>query len=123
MRIVHRSIGTRLRGIAVTAVAAVACHLSPASAGDVADGKALLEKNCSRCHAVAAGLESPLKAAPNLWTVLGYYPAERLEVEMGEGIGSRHPTMPQIQFSDDEIASIYAYLHSDAPEAEQRRPQ
>ena len=119
----HRSIGRQLRGIAVTAVAGLACHISPASAADAADGKALLEKNCSRCHAVAAGLASPLKDAPNLWTVLGYYPSERLEVEMGEGIGSRHREMPQIQFSDDEIASIYAYLHSDAPGAEQRRPQ
>ena len=96
MLVDRRSIGRRLRGIAVTAVAGLACQISPASAADVADGKALLEKNCSRCHAVAAGLESPLKGAPNLWTVLGYYPAERLEVEMGEGIGSRHREMPQI---------------------------
>ena len=123
MLIVHRSIGRRLRGLAMAAVAGCACHASPASAADAADGKALLEKNCSRCHAVAPGLESPLKGAPNLWTVLGYYPAERLEVEMGEGIGSRHREMPQIQFSDDEIANIYAYLHGDAPDAEQRRPQ
>src|SRR6185312_11234886 len=94
--------------------------LSPVLAAEAAEGKALLEKNCSRCHAVAAGLESPLKEAPNLWTVLGYYPTERLEVELGEGIGSRHREMPQIQFSDEEISSIYQYLHSDAPDAEQR---
>lgn len=119
----RRSIGWQLRRIGVTAVAGLACHIAPASAADAADGKALLEKNCSRCHAVAAGLASPLKGAPNLWTVLGNYPAERLEVEMGEGIGSRHREMPQIQFSDEEIASIYAYLHSDAPGAEQRRSQ
>ena len=110
MLIVHRSIGGRLRGMAVTAVAGLACQLSPASAADAADGKALLEKNCSRCHAVEAGLESPLKAAPNLWTVLGYYPAERLEVEMGEGIGSRHPEMPQIQFSDDAVSYTHLTL-------------
>ena len=122
MLIARQSIGW-LHGSVVAVVAGVACHLSPVSATDAADGKALLEKNCSRCHAVAAGLESPLKEAPNLWTVLGYYPAERLEVELGEGIGSRHREMPQIQFSDEEIASIYSYLHSDAPDAEQRRPQ
>ena len=50
-------------------------------------------------------------------------PTERLEVELGEGIGSRHREMPQIQFSDEEISSIYHYLHDDAPDAEQRRPQ
>ncbi len=119
----RRSIGPRLRGVAVMAVAGVAFHLSPASATDADDGRALLEKNCSRCHAGAPDLESPLKGAPNLWTVLGYFPVERLEAELAEGIGSRHPYMPQIQFSDEEIASIYAYLHSDAPDAERRRPQ
>ena len=119
----RRSIGERLRVTAATAVVTVVCHLTAASANDAADGKALLEKNCSRCHAVAPGLESPLKGAPNLWTVLGYFPAERLEIELAEGIGSRHRYMPQIQFSDEEIASIYAYLHNDAPDAEQRRPQ
>jgi mono/diheme cytochrome c family protein len=115
--------GQRLSGFTVTVGVGIACHLSPASATDAADGKALLEKNCSRCHAVAAGLESPLKGAPNLWTVLGYYPTERLELELAEGIGSRHRDMPQIQFSAEEITSIYYYLHSDAPDAEQRRPQ
>ena len=99
----------------------VACHLSPASATGAPDGKALLEKNCGRCHAVAPGLLSPLKEAPNLWTILGYYPTERLELELAEGIGSRHRDMPQIQFSAEEITSIYYYLHGDAPDSEQRR--
>lgn len=118
-----QSTSGQLRAIILTVIVGIACHLSPATATDAADGKALLEKNCSRCHAVAPGLESALKEAPNLWTVLGYYPTERLELELAEGIGSRHREMPQIQFSDEEIASIYAYLHSDATEAEQRRPR
>ncbi len=120
MVIVRQLIGSRLRGIIATVAVGIAWHLSPASATDAADGKALLEKNCSRCHAVAPGLASPLKEAPNLWTVLGYYPTERLEVELAEGIGSRHRDMPQIQFSAEEITSIYYYLHSDTPEEEQR---
>jgi mono/diheme cytochrome c family protein len=119
--LVRQLIGSPLRGITATVVVAVACHLSPASATDAPDGKALLEKNCSRCHAVAPGLLSPLKEAPNLWTVLGYYPTERLELELAEGIGSRHRDMPQIQFSAEEITSIYYYLHGDAPDSEQRR--
>ena len=122
MHIRQQSIDQRLCGFATTVVVGASCLLSPASATDAADGKALLEKNCSRCHAVAAGLESPLKGAPNLWAVLGYYLTERLELELAEGIGSRHRDMPQIQFSAEEITSIYYYLHSDAPDAEQRRP-
>ena len=119
----HLSPGWRGRRGVMAVVAGVTCNLSPVSATEAGDGKALLEKNCSRCHAVAAGLESPLKEAPNLWTVLGYYPSERLEVELGEGIGSRHREMPQIEFSDEEIAAIYHYLHDDAPDAEQRRSE
>ena len=53
--LVRQSTGSPLRGITVTVVVGIACHLSPASATDAADGKALLEKNCSRCHAVAPG--------------------------------------------------------------------
>ena len=37
-------------------------------------GRALLEKNCGRCHALAAGALSPLKEAPNLWIVLRSFP-------------------------------------------------
>ena len=122
MHIRQRSIDQRLCGFATTVIVGASCLLSPATAIDAVDGKALLEKNCSRCHAIAPGLESPLKEAPNLWIVLGYYPTERLELELAEGIGSRHREMPQIQFSDEEIMSIYSYLHSDAPDAEQRRP-
>lgn len=112
-----------LRSMIIAVSVGVACNLSPAAANEAAGGKALLEKNCSRCHAVAAGLESPLKEAPNLWTVLGHYPWERLEVELGEGIGSRHQEMPQIQFTEEEIVSIYSYLHQDLPDAEQGRRQ
>lgn len=92
---------------------------APAAEGDV--GKAILQSNCGRCHAVSAGAESPLKQAPNLFVVLGSFPGERLEFELAEGIGSRHRDMPQIQFSGEEISSIYYYLHGKSPESELRR--
>lgn len=93
----------------------------PALAAEGEVGKAILQSNCGRCHAVAAGAESPLKQAPNLFVVLGSYPGERLEAELSEGIGSRHRDMPQIQFSADEITSIYYYLHSGSPDSELKR--
>ena len=80
------------------------------NAAEDADGRALLEKNCSRCHAVTVSEASPLAKAPNLWTVLRSYPTERLEFELAEGIGSRHRDMPQVQFSTEEIRSIVKYL-------------
>jgi mono/diheme cytochrome c family protein len=77
------------------------------------EGRKLLESRCGRCHAVTAGEKSALPNAPNLRETLGAYGSERLEFELAEGIGSRHPAMPQIQFTADEIASIEAYLAED----------
>lgn len=85
----------------------------PTEAADNESGKGLLEKNCGRCHALEAGTLSPLKEAPNLWVVLRSYPTERLEFELGEGIGSRHKDMPQIQFSSEDIYKIENYLFKD----------
>lgn len=82
----------------------------PNEATEAASGEALLRKNCGQCHALTAELSSPLKKAPNLWTVLRSYSSERLEFELSEGIGSRHKDMPQIQFSSEEIEKIENYL-------------
>lgn len=109
--------------IAALVVVIVAGYGRPGLASEASDGKAILDRNCGRCHAVVAGAESPLKAAPNLFIVLGSYPNERLELELAEGIGSRHRDMPQIQFSAEEITSIYYYLHGQGPDKEDRAPQ
>ena len=76
------------------------------------DGRALLERHCGRCHALAESTASPLSGAPNLWTVLRSYEEEQLEFELSEGIGSRHSDMPQIQFSPSDVTSIQEYLFS-----------
>ncbi len=76
-------------------------------------GKVLLEERCGRCHAVSAGVKSPLGNAPNLWDVLRSYPPDQLEFELAEGMGSKHREMPQIQFTSEEIASVQNYLASE----------
>lgn len=101
---------------AAALLAALAASVPPLSA-ETSEGKALLERNCGRCHAVATGETSPLAQAPNLFTVLGSYPDERLDAELAEGIGSHHKEMPQIQFTDEEITAIYYYLRGGTPEA------
>ena len=118
-------LGSRLGTMHVVLGAVLlAASLQPAAAVDEPEaGRALLERNCSRCHAVVAGQASPLAGAPNLFTVLSTYPWDRLEVQLSEGIGSRHKYMPQIQFSIEDIASIYNYLHGRTPDAENRLPQ
>jgi cytochrome c len=92
------------------------CSAASQTDAEAAKGKELLKSNCGRCHGVVPGNESPLKQAPNLAIVLGNWPYERLEVELSEGVGSRHPEMPQIQFSPEDIISIYDYLHGHSSE-------
>jgi hypothetical protein len=38
------------------------------------------------------------------------YPIDQLESGFAEGMGSRHRGMPQIQFSDEQVAAILSYL-------------
>ena len=95
----------------------------PALAEEASGGKALLATNCGRCHAVDPSAKSPREQAPNLAIVLQSYPAERRQSELSEGIRPKHPEMPQVRFSPNEIASIYYYLHGKPPESEYRRPQ
>jgi mono/diheme cytochrome c family protein len=114
------------KGIAMmwrSLAALLLCCGSSALADQATDGKALLETNCGRCHAIAAGAESPRPHAPNLAIVLQSYPADRLEAELGEGIRSKHLDMPQVRFSPSDIANIYRYLHGETPDSEYRRPQ
>ena len=83
-----------------------------AAGTDTTEGKALLEKNCGRCHSLEATGASPLPQAPPLREVYLKYPIDQLEEGFAEGMGSRHREMPQIQFSDDEVAAILNYLGS-----------
>ena len=76
------------------------------------EGKALLEQNCSRCHSIADKGESPLPKAPPLRDIYLRYPIEQLEEGFAEGMGSKHRDMPQIQFSDEQVAAILTYLGS-----------
>jgi mono/diheme cytochrome c family protein len=84
------------------------------AAGDTAsnDGKTILEANCGRCHAIEAKGDSPLPKAPPLREVYLKYPIDQLEQGFAEGMGSKHRDMPQIQFSDDQVAVILDYLGS-----------
>lgn len=83
-----------------------------AAATDATAGKALLEKNCGRCHSLEATGTSPLLQAPPLREVYLKYPIDQLEEGFAEGMGSRHRDMPQIQFSEDQVAAILNYLGS-----------
>ena len=76
-----------------------------------ATGKALLQKHCARCHAIEAAGESPLKTAPPMRDIYGRYATRELQEELSEGMVSKHKAMPQISFSDEDVAAILAYLY------------
>ena len=82
------------------------------NASKATNGKALLATHCARCHSIDKTGSSPLRNAPPLRYIYRDYPIERLEFELSEGIGSRHPAMPQIQFLTEQIDTIVKYLES-----------
>lgn len=113
--------------IALTSLALLTAGVGSALAaegfGTASDGKALLEKNCGRCHSLEATGESPLKGAPPLREVYLRYPIEQLEEGFAEGMGSRHRDMPQIQFSPEQVSGILNYLGSITGVEPSRRPR
>ena len=96
-------------GMALLLVGAQGAVAAP-NAG--AEGKVLLEQNCSRCHSSANKGESSLSKAPPLRDIYLRYPIEQLEEGFAEGMGSKHRDVPQIQFSDEQVAAILTYLGS-----------
>ena len=74
-------------------------------------GKALLQEKCGRCHATGAVGTSPLKAAPPMRSIYARFAPRELQAELREGMVSRHREMPQIDFSDEDVDAILAYLY------------
>jgi mono/diheme cytochrome c family protein len=102
-----------MRRIASILLAACAlAALRPAMAADLALGKALLQRDCARCHAIGKTGESPRRDAPAFHTLGRRYPIESLEEALGEGIITGHNDMPEFKFSPADVGAIIAYLKS-----------
>jgi cytochrome c len=76
----------------------------------VARGLALVEENCSRCHAIGREGLSPLPAAPPFRQLHERYPVEDLAEALAEGIVTGHPAMPQFVLDPTQIEDVIAYL-------------
>ena len=55
---------------------------------------------------------SPLKQAPPMREIYRRFAPRELQAELSEGMVSRHRTMPQIDFSDEDVDAILAYLYA-----------
>jgi mono/diheme cytochrome c family protein len=75
-------------------------------------GKALLQEKCGSCHAIGAVGGSPLKQAPPMRSIYAKFAPRELQAELREGMVSRHREMPQIDFSDEDVDAIMAYLYA-----------
>ena len=97
----------------VSIMALLAALIAPAAAADdLAQGQALLQKNCGECHAIGKTGESPSKQSPAFRTLGQRYPIDSLEEAPAEGIMSSHPAMPEFSFDADDVGAIIAYLKS-----------
>jgi tetratricopeptide (TPR) repeat protein len=75
-------------------------------------GKALVESNCSPCHAVGATGTSPNKKAPEFRKLHARHPSLALREPLSRGIAAPHDEMPKFALSGPEIDTIVAYINS-----------
>ena len=75
-------------------------------------GKLILQEKCGRCHAIEAVGESPLNNAPPMRDIYARFNPRELQAELSEGKVSKHKEMPQIDFSDEDVHAILAYLYA-----------
>ncbi len=86
-------------------------HGAIAETSTIDQGRALLEANCARCHAIGVEGESKHKEAPPFRDVVMRYPPDNLAEALAEGLISGHPDMPEFVFEPDQVEAIVAYLN------------
>ena len=79
---------------------------------DLDQGKVLLARNCSRCHAIGPAGYSPHHEAPPFRNLGQRYPVEWLAEALAEGLFTGHPDMPEFVFDPEEISAILTYLRA-----------
>lgn len=91
----------------------LAIAATPAIADPVIEyGRALVETNCARCHAIGIDDTSQHPEAPAFRTLSERYPLDALEEAFAEGIYVGHPDMPEFVAEPEQIAAIIAYLET-----------
>lgn len=87
---------------------------SEAAAGQVSEGRAIVERLCADCHAIKGAGPSPEADAPPFSTLSQNYPVAHLAEALAEGILVGHPEvqMPEFVFDPNEVGAIIAFLES-----------
>lgn len=107
------NIYSRHASLCLAIILVAALHVGPAGAQGNADkGKAFVERNCARCHAVGLDDDSHMPEAPPLRSLHTRYPIDSLTEAFAEGIVTGHPAMPQFQLDSETISDMLAYINS-----------
>src|SRR4051812_35721433 len=105
--------GSAVLGLGVGLLAYLPASLNAAGPEQLAArGKQVLQEKCGRCHAIEAVGESPLKIAPPMRDIYARFDPRELQAELSEGMVSKHKDMPQIDFPDEDVDAILAYLYT-----------
>jgi mono/diheme cytochrome c family protein len=84
--------------------------------GQIADGRAVAERECATCHALDQSTASPRADAPPMRDLLARYEKDALANDLIEGIKLGHQDMPQFDFNVIAADALIAYLKSIQPE-------
>jgi len=77
----------------------------------IAEGRRLVEYNCSRCHAVGPEGSSSHDKAPPFRDLQKRHPLLELREPLTRGIAAPHDEMPRFRASDSDIDAIVAYVN------------
>jgi tetratricopeptide (TPR) repeat protein len=81
----------------------------------VRDGKAPVEANCARCHAVGGRGESPLRKAPEFRNLQERHALLSLREPLSRGIAAPHDEMPKFALPEADVDRIIAYINTLTP--------
>jgi tetratricopeptide (TPR) repeat protein len=75
-------------------------------------GRALVETNCSQCHALGTSGASPNPDAPPFRDLRKRYQMLSLRAPITRGIATPHDTMPSFRPTGEELDAIVAYINN-----------
>ena len=78
----------------------------------IAQGRALVEANCSRCHAVGDAGPSTNPKAPEFRSLSLKHPVLALREPLSRGLAAQHDEMPKFALTDADVDKVVAYINS-----------
>ena len=95
-----------------TSTAPVDAMIADERADLISEGRAIVEENCTSCHAIGAEGDSPRQDAPPPRTVFAEFDAEAIGDDFREGIHVGALDMPDFDFGPLGTEALIAYIQS-----------